>query len=199
MMAMAMAKGADAAKGMAESLTASQMFPHNLKLTSVPTSPRPITLLMCMPSSLLLSATNYTSTRNARRSKHLVAGHHLTPTQNAPNSPRWSPKWIASNVTSTAIPTLTDAASTLQMMTQAMMSLTTAVTLHLLTSHLPLRRLVAMTPGVEIALPDPDPRTLTMTMTRITWLVWRPCASCPGGPLTPLTLTLTLALTRLLT
>ena len=151
MMAAAMAKGMDMAKGMAESLTASPMFPHNLKPTSVLTSPRPITLLMCMPSSLLLRGTNYTSTRNIRRSKHMVVRHRLTLTPTAPNSPRWSPKWIALNVTLTAIITLTNAVSNFWMKALMMTSLTTAVFLQLLVNHLPGRRLMAMTTGAGIA------------------------------------------------
>ena len=48
------------AMGMADSLTACPMSLHNPRLTSVLTSPRLITPLMSMPSSLLLSITNYT-------------------------------------------------------------------------------------------------------------------------------------------
>ena len=91
MMAATGAKGAvvvgDVA--MAEGLTVSLMSPHNLKLTSVCTSPRPITPLMFMPSSLMLSAISCFKTSNARRSKRLVEEHHLTLTLIAPASPKW--------------------------------------------------------------------------------------------------------------
>ena len=113
-------KGADMAKDMAESLTANQMYLHNLKLTSVLTSLQLIIILMCMPSSPLLRGTNYTSTRNVRRSKHPVVEHQLTLTPTALDSPRWSPKWTASNMTSTTVTILTDAVSNFLMKTLMM-------------------------------------------------------------------------------